>query len=87
MVEQYTPLQVADHYCLLPDIRFGVRVDKCRWDAAAGTWTVKSVAGESFVGNFLISGIGALHVPKIPDFPDLKVALYWSRVFPVTKWP
>ena len=60
--------KVADHYDLLPCIRFGVRVDECRWDENRSQWTVTSTSGESFVGQFLISGIGALHVPKTPDF-------------------
>merc|ERR1712142_894793 len=60
--------KVADHYDLLPCIRFGVHVDECRWDENRSQWTVTSTSGESFVGQFLISGIGALHVPKTPDF-------------------
>jgi len=61
--------KVADHYDLWPLIRFGIRVDECRWDEERRLWTVTSTSGESFSGNFLVSGIGALHVPKIPDFP------------------
>lgn len=61
--------KVADHFKLWPDIRFDVRVEECRWNADAKTWTVTSTDGESFVGKYLVSGIGALHVPKKPDFP------------------
>jgi len=59
---------VADHYNLWPTIRFGVRVDECRWDNEKQHWVVTSTAGESFISNFLVSGIGALHVPKTPAF-------------------
>lgn len=61
--------QVADHFRLWPEIRFGVRVSECRWDAGRRQWNVISTSGESFVGDFLISGIGALHVPKFPAIP------------------
>ena len=61
--------KVADHYKLWPEIRFDVRIGECRWDENRSLWTVTSTSGESFVGNFLVSGIGALHVPKTPPFP------------------
>lgn len=56
---------------LLPHIRFGVRVEGARFDEAAGTWTVRTASGEEIVADVLVSGVGQLHRPRLPEIPGL----------------
>jgi len=70
-VEEYG---VADH------IRFGTEVVGARWDDEAARWSVeiRPVAGdaagaatETLEANALISAVGQLNRPKLPDIPGL----------------
>jgi 4-hydroxyacetophenone monooxygenase len=57
---------VADH------IRFNTTVDSAVWEEATGTWTVtvSSAAGtETLHARAVISAVGQLNAPFIPDFP------------------
>jgi cation diffusion facilitator CzcD-associated flavoprotein CzcO len=56
---------------ILPHIRFGVRVAGACFDEASGTWTVRTAAGEELTADVLVSGVGQLHVPHVPDLPGL----------------
>jgi cation diffusion facilitator CzcD-associated flavoprotein CzcO len=58
---------VTDKYGLRRYIEFGAHVDRAYWDEAAQRWHVFTFDGREFVGQFLISGAGALHIPSMPD--------------------
>ncbi|MGH3470213.1 MAG: flavin-containing monooxygenase, partial [Thermocrispum sp.] len=63
---------LADKYDLRRFIRFGTEMDSAEWDAEAATWTVRSTKGDTFVGQFLISGVGALHIPNVPQLNGIE---------------
>lgn len=62
---------VADKYALRDKIRFGQEVVEAVWSDEDATWTVEVVDREgakSYVkGNALVSGVGQLNRPKLPD--------------------
>ncbi len=58
----------ADYFDLTRHIQFNKRAKEAKWNDEEQKWEVTTTDGELFVGNFLMSGAGALHVPKIPDF-------------------
>ncbi|MFH8369676.1 flavin-containing monooxygenase [Streptomyces sp. NPDC018031] len=60
---------VADKYRLRDRIRFGQEMTAARWDEDGCTWTVTTRTGDEFVGRFLVSGVGALHLPSVPRLP------------------
>ncbi|MDF1721455.1 MAG: NAD(P)/FAD-dependent oxidoreductase [Minwuia sp.] len=62
---------VADKLDLRRDIRFNSRVDRARWDDAAGQWTVTTEDGLSFTGQYLITAIGPLSVPTWPTIDGI----------------
>ncbi len=57
---------------ILPHVRFGTQVVSARFDADAGTWTVRTAAGEELVADVLVSGVGQLHRPFTPALPGLE---------------
>jgi cation diffusion facilitator CzcD-associated flavoprotein CzcO len=59
----------ADKYEIVPHIRFGRSVERMEWDEAAGRWHIATVTGEAYTARAVVSGIGALHVPSIPEIP------------------
>ncbi|GAB3496301.1 flavin-containing monooxygenase [Amycolatopsis cihanbeyliensis] len=63
---------VADKYRLRERIRFGVEVTGARWDAEQRTWTVSTTSGTEYVGQFLVAGVGGLHIPQIPALPGIE---------------
>ena len=50
-------------------MQFNQRVTKCDWDPEACQWKISTEQGGKFTARVLVSGQGALHVPKTPDFP------------------
>ena len=57
---------VVDRHELGPHIRFNTEVRSLRWDGAA--WTVDTGNG-SFTANAVITAVGQLNRPSIPEFP------------------
>jgi cation diffusion facilitator CzcD-associated flavoprotein CzcO len=56
-------------YGMAPHIRYGRAVERMEWDGVARRWTVITSTGEVFTARAVVSGIGALHVPSIPEIP------------------
>jgi cation diffusion facilitator CzcD-associated flavoprotein CzcO len=59
----------VDKYEIGPHIRFGRSVERMEWDEAAGRWHIGTVTGEAYTARAVVSGIGALHVPSVPEIP------------------
>ena len=55
-----------------PHIRFGERVTELTFDEEKHFWTVNTEAGQSFQARYVVSAVGQLNQPKIPDIPGLK---------------
>ena len=62
---------VADKYDLHPHIRYGAAVTAARFDADRALWSVTLASGEVLEGRHVISAVGQLHRPAIPDIPGL----------------
>jgi cation diffusion facilitator CzcD-associated flavoprotein CzcO len=59
---------VTDKYGLRRYIVFNSLVDSAYWDEGEYRWHVFTADGREFVSQFVISCVGALHIPSIPDF-------------------
>jgi cation diffusion facilitator CzcD-associated flavoprotein CzcO len=58
---------VADKYGVSRHIRFGVEVTAATFDEAAGAWTLSLSSGEPLIVDVLVSAVGQLSRPSIPD--------------------
>ncbi|MEV8606798.1 NAD(P)/FAD-dependent oxidoreductase [Amycolatopsis sp. NPDC051373] len=63
---------VADKYRLRERIRFGVEITGAHWDAGERRWSVETKSGDEFSAQFLVSGVGGLHIPSIPKLPGIE---------------
>jgi cation diffusion facilitator CzcD-associated flavoprotein CzcO len=62
---------VTDKYGLRRYIRFGSKVNRAHWDDSEYRWHVFTESGDEYVTQFLISGAGALHIPRLPDIDGI----------------
>ncbi len=59
----------ARKYGVTACIRFGCSVEGMEWDEAIGRWRVATTAGETYTAHMVVFGMGALHMPSIPEIP------------------
>jgi len=77
--------RVADKYDLRRDIRFRSRVKAASWDEVSLAWTVTTEDGAQFRSRFLITAIGALSSPTMPNFPGMD--RFQGQSFHTGLWP
>ena len=71
----------AEGLGLMPRIHFGQAVQSCRWTADG--WVVETET-DTFQAQHVVSAIGQLHIPKVPDFPGL--GMYEGEAFHSARW-
>jgi cation diffusion facilitator CzcD-associated flavoprotein CzcO len=74
----------AEKYGLTPHLRFGREVTRARFDEREHVWRVETGTGETFVGRYLILGLGALHRPSVPKIPGLE--RFSGKTFHSAQW-
>ncbi|SJZ31148.1 Predicted flavoprotein CzcO associated with the cation diffusion facilitator CzcD [Enhydrobacter aerosaccus] len=76
---------LADKFDLRRDITFNARVKSASWDEAAGEWEVMFEDGKRARSRFLITAIGPLSAPTMPNIPganDFKGECYHTGLWP-----
>lgn len=63
--------KVADDFDVRRHIRFNTEVTGAAFDEATGKWTVSLSTGDPVVVDVLVSAVGQLSRPAIPDLPGL----------------
>jgi 4-hydroxyacetophenone monooxygenase len=80
--------RVADKYDLRKHIQFGVEVTEARYDAADAVWriTAQSADGtqQQLSARVLVSAVGVLNRPKLPDIPGLES--FTGPAFHTAQW-
>ncbi|GAA4934583.1 cation diffusion facilitator CzcD-associated flavoprotein CzcO [Actinomycetospora succinea] len=61
--------RVADEHDLRRHVHFGQEMTGATWDEERRTWTVHTRGGRAWTARFLVSALGALHLPKTPSLP------------------
>ncbi|MEP6664817.1 MAG: NAD(P)/FAD-dependent oxidoreductase [Nocardioidaceae bacterium] len=62
----------VEKYDLASQIRYDAEVTGARFDETEGCWDVEVNGGETVRGRVLVAGVGALHMPNIPDLPGIE---------------
>jgi cation diffusion facilitator CzcD-associated flavoprotein CzcO len=74
----------AAKYGLAAHIRHGCAVERMEWDDATERWSVVTATGEVYTARAIVSGIGALHVPSVPEIPGAE--LFTGAAFHSARW-
>jgi len=76
---------VADRFDLRRSIIFQTRVTAAAFDGAANRWDVRTDDGGRTTARFLISAVGCLSTPNVPDFPGF--ARFTGDWYHTGRWP
>ncbi|KAI5360673.1 Putative flavin monooxygenase, FAD/NAD(P)-binding domain superfamily [Septoria linicola] len=75
---------VARKHELYPLISFNSDLKAAHWDDEDGFWKLEISTGEKFTTRYLVTSIGILHKPKIPDIPGLDT--FKGQITHSSKW-
>ena len=75
---------MVDKWQLRPHLRTDTEIVEARFDEAAGVWTLVAEDGERFAARVVISCVGGLVDPKLPDIKGL--ASYRGELFHTARW-
>lgn len=64
--------EVADKYDLRPHLTFNTTLTRGYWDEEESRWHGFSTDGQEYVAQFMVSAIGALHIPSIPNLEGIE---------------
>ena len=76
---------VADHFDLRRHYRFGVDIVGASFDQGDGRWHVRSAAGQTYAGQFLLCATGCLSAVNRPDIcgvDDFAGDVYFTAAWP-----
>jgi cation diffusion facilitator CzcD-associated flavoprotein CzcO len=74
----------ARKYGLLDRIRFRTEVTEARLDAEQGVWRIRTANGEAVEAEVLVSGVGQLNRPHLPEIPGLEA--FQGASFHSARW-
>ncbi|WP_130391910.1 flavin-containing monooxygenase [Cupriavidus agavae] len=74
----------ASRFGLRGHLRFGHALEHAQWDAAAAVWRLRMANGRRVRARVLVSGMGGLSTPAIPDIPGLD--RFAGTVFHSQQW-
>jgi 4-hydroxyacetophenone monooxygenase len=87
LLEYFTA--IVDKYGLQPHCRFETSVTELRWDDESARWRIRlSLADgtdDALDAQFVISAVGALNIPKLPDIPGIDT--FSGPSFHSARWP
>src|SRR4051794_18538033 len=76
---------VADKFDLRRDIQFRSRVTSAHWQEATRTWDVTLEDGSSMSSRFLVTAVGPLSAPTMPNIPG--VDSFKGESCHTARWP
>ena len=62
---------VANKFGLRDHMRFNARVTRMVWSEDDRTWTVTLESGDVYISRFVVTGVGVLSVPTLPNIPGM----------------
>ncbi len=77
-------LGLVDKWKLRDHIRFGTEVVEARFDEDAGVWELSTDAGDTFRARAVISGVGGLVDPQLPDIKGIQS--FRGELFHTARW-
>ncbi|WP_156255706.1 flavin-containing monooxygenase [Sandarakinorhabdus oryzae] len=63
---------------------FHTRVTEIEWDDERGVWVISTDRGDRFTADYVGTGTGPLHVPKLPGIPGIET--FKGHSFHTSRW-
>lgn len=76
---------VVDSFSLSSHMRFDTRIESMTWQEAERLWYLRSADGRVFSACFVITAIGVLSRPTLPDYPGMED--FAGESFHTFYWP
>jgi cation diffusion facilitator CzcD-associated flavoprotein CzcO len=76
--------RIGKQYGLYDDALFHTQVTDLAWDAPGRRWTVRTDRGDEFTAQFIATGTGPLHVPKLPGVEGIET--FSGHSFHTSRW-
>ncbi|PXY21542.1 flavin-containing monooxygenase [Prauserella flavalba] len=76
---------LASRLGLNKDIRLNTRVERAEYDESTRKWTVTTDSGDTLTATYLISGMGVLAEPNLPDIPG--ASSFAGELYHTARWP
>ena len=76
--------RIGKHFGLYDNALFHTEVKDLEWDEARSRWIIRTSRGDEFTAQFVATGIGPLHVPKLPGIPG--IGLFRGHSFHTSRW-
>jgi len=76
---------VADRFDLRRDFTFNCRITAAQWMESTSTWQVTAENGATASARFLITAVGPLSAPTLPNLPGLDT--FSGESFHTANWP
>ena len=76
---------VADKFSLRKHMRFNTRVTGMEWDESARLWHLEIDGAAPMSARFVVTGVGVLSVPTLPDYPGMNE--FAGESFHTYWWP
>lgn len=77
-------LGVVEKWKLRPHLRLNTEVVDARFDEESGSWTLKTNAGETVAARVVVSGVGGLVDPALPNIKGLEN--FTGELFHTARW-
>jgi len=74
----------VERFRIGPHLRLGVTVTRAAWVEAKGAWAIDLADGQTLHARSVVSALGQLNVPNIPEFPGREV--FAGHQFHSSRW-
>lgn len=76
---------LTDKFDLRRDMQFNTKVETAHWQDDSRSWLLKDAHGKTYTSRFLITAMGILNDPTLPNIPGVKS--FEGEAFHTSRWP
>lgn len=76
--------RIGKQYGLYDNALFHTRVQELTWNDEERRWRIRTDRGDDFTAQFVVTGTGPLHVPKLPGVPGMES--FKGHAFHTSRW-
>ncbi len=69
-IEQYLK-EISNKRGVTQKIHFGQKLVSGYWSESESRWHLRTESGREYIAQYVVSGVGALHIPNYPSIPGI----------------